>query len=101
MFKHTYSTMPNATTKAAATKLRAQIQDFISRQQNNSFNYKQVSAAIGAKSAPAQRSVAMMLAELAFDGELVETAPGKYKAPARSNFTRARSCAAPTVKTAW
>lgn len=29
----------------------------------------------------------MMLAELAFDGELVETAPGKYKAPARSNFT--------------
>lgn len=87
MFKHTYSTMPNATTKAAATKLRAQIQDFISRQQNNSFNYKQVSAAIGAKSAPAQRSVAMMLAELAFDGELVETAPGKYKAPARSNFT--------------
>lgn len=87
MFKHTYSTMPNATTKAAATKLRAQIQDFISRQQNNSFNYKQVSAAIGAKSAPAQRSVAMMLAELAFDGELVETTPGKYKAPARSNFT--------------
>lgn len=87
MFKHTYSTMPNATTKAAVTKLRAQIQDFISRQQNNSFNYKQVSAAIGAKSAPAQRSVAMMLAELAFDGELVETAPGKYKAPARSNFT--------------
>ncbi|MDE6306297.1 MAG: hypothetical protein K2L90_06875, partial [Muribaculaceae bacterium] len=46
------------------------IGEFINNQKNNTFNYKQVSAAIGATSAVQQRSVAFYLAELAFDGDL-------------------------------
>ena len=63
------------------------IGEFINNQKNNTFNYKQVSAAIGATSAVQQRSVAFYLAELAFDGDLIETSPGKYKAPSRGNVT--------------
>lgn len=67
-------------------KLNAQIAEYISQQKNNTFNYKQVSAAIGAKTGPKQRAVAMRLYELSFEGELIEVAPGKYKAPNRSNY---------------
>lgn len=59
---------------------------YIAKQQNNTFNYKQVAFAIGATSASSHRSIAMMLAELAFDGDLIEVSPGKYKAPSRSNI---------------
>lgn len=33
-----------------------------------------------------QRAVALYLAELAFDGDILETAPGRYKAPTRSSY---------------
>ena len=79
--------MPNTTNKAAAAKLRAQIQEYITRQKAGTFNHKQVAYAIGAKTAQAQRNVAAMLAELALDGDLIEIAPGKYKSPERSNYT--------------
>ncbi|MDE7388207.1 MAG: ribonuclease R, partial [Muribaculaceae bacterium] len=67
-------------------KLAAQIAEFIAQQKNNTFNYRQVSFAIGAKTPAKQRAVALRLAELAFDGDLIETSPGKYKAQPRSNF---------------
>lgn len=67
-------------------KINQQIAEYIKQQKNNTFNYKQVSAAIGAGTPAKQRVVAMRLAELAFDGELIEVSPGKYKAPSRSNF---------------
>lgn len=67
-------------------KINQQIAEYIKQQKNNTFNYKQVSAAIGAGTPAKQRIVAMRLAELAFDGELIEVSPGKYKAPSRSNF---------------
>lgn len=66
-------------------KLYQAVAEYIKQQKNNTFNYKQVSAAIGAKTVLKQRSVALRLHELAFDGELVEVSPGKYKVPARSN----------------
>ena len=47
--------------------------------------YKQVSAGIGADKPQAQRAVAMMLAEMAFDGDILETEPGKYRALQRNN----------------
>lgn len=72
--------------KRGEEKLLNLIKEFIHQQKNNTFNYKQVSAAIGVKTGSKQRSVAMMLYELAFDGEIVEVAPGKYKAPTRSNY---------------
>lgn len=68
-----------ASSKSKSGRLKAKILQFVSEQRNNTFNYKQVSHAIGYKTPLQQRAVALMLAELAFDGELVETSPGKYK----------------------
>ena len=77
--------MPRKDSKASAARLRQQVEDFVWKQQNNTFNYKQVSAAIGAKTPVSQRAVALALAEMAFDGEVIEVEPGKYKAPERNN----------------
>jgi len=78
--------MPRKGSKASALlKLREKVEDYIWKQNNNTFNYKQVSAAVGAKTPVNQRSVAMLLAEMAFDGEIVEVEPGKYKAPERTS----------------
>jgi len=71
--------------KSAAVQLRAKVEEYISRQHNNTFNYKQVSHAIEATSAQMQRSVALMLTEMAFDGDILEVEPGKYKALQRNN----------------
>ena len=73
--------------KRQSKNLHAEVVNYISQQKNATFNYKQVSHAIGASAPAAQRAVAMILAELAFDGELIEVSPGKYKAPSRSNVT--------------
>ena len=78
---------PPSSARRQSKDLHAEVVNYISRQKNQTFNYKQVSHAIGAITAPAQRSVAMMLAEMAFDGDLIEVSPGKYKAPSRSNVT--------------
>lgn len=60
---------------------------FLGNQKNNTFNYKQVSHAIGADTPTSQKTVALFLSELAFDGDLIEVSPGKYKLPHRSNVT--------------
>lgn len=73
-------------TKRGEIRLHNEITEYIQQQKNNTFNYKQVSAAIGAKTPAKQRAVAMRLYELSLDGEIVEVSPGKYKAPTRSNF---------------
>lgn len=65
-------------------KLREAVDTYITAQKQATFNYKQVSHALTV-TAPAQmRAIALYLAELAFDGDLIEVAPGKYKAPSRS-----------------
>lgn len=74
----------NKTRNLTKKQLRSRVNDFIHQQQNNTFNYKQVSSAIDAKTPAQQKEVAMTLAELAFDGELIETTPGKYKLPQRT-----------------
>ena len=65
-------------------RLREAVDAYITTQNSGSFNYKQVSAVIGADLPKQQRAVALYLAELAFDGVLVEVAPGKYKTPMRA-----------------
>lgn len=65
--------------------LHSAVLSYISQQKNATFNYKQVAYAIGADSSASHRAIAMLLAELAFDGDLIEVAPGKYKAPQRNN----------------
>ena len=78
--------MARSPKKNSAAKIAQLVRAFIEQQKNNTFNYKQVSHAIGASTPKQQRAVALTLAEMAFDGELIETSPGKYKAPMRTNF---------------
>ncbi|MBR5332771.1 MAG: ribonuclease R [Muribaculaceae bacterium] len=78
--------MAHSKKKNSTAKMMQLAKEFIAQQQNNTFNYKQVSHAIGATTPKQQRAVALFLAELAFDGELIETSPGKYKSPMRTNF---------------
>ena len=79
--------MARSTSSSKSTaRLKSQVEVYASQQQNNTFNYKQVSHAIGAATPAAQRSVAMILAEMAFDGNLIEVAPGKYKYPQRGTI---------------
>jgi len=74
-------------TKRKAAELRAAIDSFVSNQENNTFNYRQVSHAIGVDDTSSQRTIPLYLAELVFDGDLIEVSPGKYKAPQRSSVT--------------
>lgn len=78
------SASPNRT---SATEMRRRVELYIDRQQNNTFNYKQVAHAIDALTGPQQRLIAEILADMAASGELIETTPGKYKAPQRNNVT--------------
>ncbi len=75
------------TSRQSAKNLRNSVIQYISQQKNNTFNYKQVAFAIGADTTAAHRAIALLLAELAFDGDLIEVSPGKYKTPQRSNVT--------------
>lgn len=65
--------------------LEKQVIDFVAQQKNNTYNYKQVAHAIGAKTAAQQRTIALQLVEMAFNGEIIEVSPGKYKSPQRGN----------------
>lgn len=65
--------------------IKKEVVDYVNRQENNTYNYKQVSYAIGADTPAQQRQVAMLLIEMAFDGKIIEVSPGKYKSPKRSS----------------
>ncbi len=65
-------------------QLRAQVLDYVESQQNNTFNYHQVAGALGYRAPAQQKAVALALAELAFDGDLVEVSPGRFKAVSRT-----------------
>ncbi len=65
--------------------LDKQVEEFVARQKNNTYNYKQVAHAIGATTATQQRNIALLLVEMAFNGEIIEVSPGKYKSPQRGN----------------
>lgn len=73
--------------KMSNSELHRKVAEFVNAQKNNTFNYKQVSFAIDATTSAQQKTVALMLAEMAFDGDLIETTPGKYKLPQRNNVT--------------
>ena len=69
----------------SAKNLEYQVIEFVAQQKNNTYNYKQVAHAIGAKTATQQRNIALQLVEMAFNGEIIEVPPGKYKSPQRGN----------------
>ncbi len=84
----------NSSNNAAA--LRAAVENYIAASAGKLFNYKQVCASIGVSAPVQQRSVALFLAELAFDGKLLEVTPGRYKQPihnitATGTFVRLRN----------
>ena len=69
------------------------IDEYILSQGNKTFNYKQVAHGVGVDDPQALKAVAMRLAELEYDGEIIEVSPGKYKSPSRGSvatgvFTR-------------
>ena len=52
---------------SSAENLAKKIREFVAKQENNTYNYKQVSAAIGASTPVQQRNVALELIEMAFN----------------------------------
>jgi len=81
--------MAKSSNAASAPKSRLalakKVENFVMQQKNNTYNYKQVAHAIGAKTATQQRNIALQLVEMAFNGEIIEVSPGKYKSPQRGN----------------
>lgn len=80
----THRQMARSLTKKNNDKLVAQIKEWVDQQKNNTYNYKQVAHAIGASAPIQQRAVAMTLVDMAFNGDLIEVSPGKYKTPQRT-----------------
>lgn len=70
--------------KIPSAQLRAMVMAYAETQGGRTFNYRQTSAALDLTSASQQKAVAIALAELAFDGDIVEVSPGKYKTVMRS-----------------
>ncbi len=70
--------------KIPSAQLRAMIMAYAEMQEGRTFNYRQTSAALDLTSPAQQKAVAIALAELAFDGDIVEVSPGKYKTVMRS-----------------
>ncbi|MBD5201736.1 MAG: ribonuclease R [Bacteroides sp.] len=67
--------------------IKNEVSEFVRSQENNTYNYRQVSHAIGASTRAQQRQVAMILVDMAFNGEIIEVSPGKYKSPRLTSAT--------------
>lgn len=77
--------MPKSSKKdTKSQRLLQAVDTYVAAHDTSTFNYKQVSAALAAKTVAQQRAIALRLAELAFDGVIVEVSPGKYITPKRS-----------------
>jgi len=59
--------------------------DFFNSQDDIPFNYKQVSAHVGAKTPKQRALIVEILEQLSIDGFIKEVAPGKFKAAQRTN----------------
>lgn len=66
-------------------KLSQRVLEAASTFNNSSFNYKHIAAALNMGTPKQHRGIALALAELAFDGDLIEVAPGLYKQTVRGN----------------
>ena len=67
--------------RTVSRELYSLIDEYIKTRGSKTFNYKQVSHAIGADAPQLQKAVALRLAELEFDGLLDEVSPGKFRIP--------------------
>ncbi len=71
--------MTRTAKKKHESGLREQIDNYVASASAATFNYKQVAAAIGERNSTHHRAIALYLAELAFDGVLLEVSPGRFK----------------------
>ncbi|MDE5785885.1 MAG: ribonuclease R, partial [Duncaniella sp.] len=67
--------------------IKKEVSEFVRSQENNTYNYRQVAHAIGVNTRAQQRQVAMLLVDMAFNGEIIEVSPGKYKTPRLTSAT--------------
>ncbi|MDE6277983.1 MAG: ribonuclease R [Muribaculaceae bacterium] len=74
----------NTSNSRTSKDLRKAVEQYIAEQGAKTFNYRQVSHALGISNPTHHRAVAMLLAEMAFDGDILEVEPGKYKAITRT-----------------
>ena len=79
VFTHQHGEYPVGFGSIADIYLFEQIDRYIATASAATFNYKQVAAAIGEHNSTHHRSIAIYLAELAFDGVLLEVSPGRFK----------------------
>ncbi|MDE6094276.1 MAG: ribonuclease R, partial [Muribaculaceae bacterium] len=79
--------MAKKLTKKSFERLNAQVKDFIAQQGNATFNYKNVAQALGVTASISIGDIAVILEELAYNGEIVEITPGRYKSLRRTNVT--------------
>ena len=68
----------------AKKELESQVINFFNRENHIPYNYKQVSAALGADTPKQRSAVVEILEELTLEGFLIETTPGKFKATMRN-----------------
>ena len=61
------------------TAMVAKVIDFFNREKTIPYNYKQISSAIGADTPLERAFVVQIMEELAEEGVLKETTPGKFK----------------------
>jgi len=73
-----------STGKVRLKDLAQCVNQYITGAGNATFNYKQIAYVLGVKTDKMLRAIAMQLAEMAFDGDLIEVSPGKYKLPQRT-----------------
>lgn len=79
--------MAKKLTKKSFERLNAQVKDFIAQQGNSAFNYKNVAQALGITAPVNIGDIAVSLEDLAYNGEIVEITPGRYKSLRRTNVT--------------
>ena len=70
--------------QSAKKELESQVINFFNRENHIPYNYKQVSAALGADTPKQRSAVVEILEELTLEGFLIETTPGKFKATMRN-----------------
>lgn len=79
--------MAKRLTKKNFERLIAQVREYITLQGNTIFNYKNVAQGLGVTTPVIIGDIAVILEALAFDGDIVEVTPGRYKSVQRNNVT--------------
>lgn len=75
---------PTNNSACAPSRLTEQVATYIQSQGTRTFNYRQAARALCLERPEDVRTVALILAGMAFDGDILEVEPGRYKAITRA-----------------